>query len=180
MAVLVSTLTRAAIQMIACVVTILSTMLQLLAASAITIITALAVTTHLADVHGWQCYTQMVKRSQRLKCLVSITCMLGSLIGHIISDIHCVSALIAGCVHASTWQLSAGCMFLVQTVLAFWGSIDPLMAIVEMKLRVPQSPHSKVTHPKHANGRYWRRIRRPTCTLVRVSIALAVGLMLQT
>ena len=87
--------------------------------------------------------------------------MLGSLIGHIISDMRCESALVAGCMHACTWHLPAGCMFLVQTVLAFWGSVDPLTAIVENEIgdMLPQSSHCKVPHPKHANGRYWRRIR---------------------
>ena len=63
MAMLVSMLTGAAIQMTACAVTILSTLVQILAASAITIVTPLAVTMHLADVHAWQCYTRVVQRS---------------------------------------------------------------------------------------------------------------------
>ena len=52
-------------------------------------------------------------------------------------------------------------MFVVQNVLAFWGSVDPLMAIVEHEVGImlPQSPHGKAPHPKHANGRCWRQIR---------------------
>ena len=158
---LVSMLTGAAVQMVQYAVTILSTLVQLLAASAITIVIPLAVIMHLADVHAWQCYTNIVKRSQRLKCLISITCMLSSFMGHVTSDKHCIAALIAGCTYAITGHAPAGCMFLVQVVLAFWGSVDPLMAIVENEIEdmLPQSPHCKVPHPKHANGRYWRRIR---------------------
>ena len=160
-AMLVSMLTGAAAHMIEYAVTILSTLVQLLAASAITTVIPLAVTMHLADVHAWQCYTKIVKRSQRLKCLISIICMLGSFMGHVISDKHCIATLTAGCMYASTWHVPAGCMFLVQIVLAFWGSVDPLMAIIENEIEdmLPQSPHCKVPHPKHANGRYWRRIR---------------------
>ena len=93
-------------------VTIPSSLVQLLAASAITVVPSLAVTMQLNDVHGWQHGINGIKlyrlskavQTPRLKCLISKTCILCSLIGCSICDMHSISAQIAGCMYANNRQ----------------------------------------------------------------------------